>query len=162
MTDCRTGPGRWMQWLRRCLGCVVALSLLMPAAARAEALAGPDARAVRQVVEAQLEAFAAGDAERAFSYASASIQAQFGNANNFLAMVRRGYPMVVGPSAVSFFQAQAQGGTERPQMPVRQAVQVRDRDGRLWMATYLLERQAGVGWRISGCMVVAVSAKALT
>ncbi len=162
MTDCRTGPGRWTQWLRRCLGYIAVLSLLVPPVARAAALAGPDARAVRQVVEAQLEAFAAGNAERAFSYASASIQAQFGDANNFLAMVRRGYPMVVGPTAVSFFQAQAEGGTESTQGPVRQAVQVRDREGRLWMATYLLERQAGAGWRISGCVVVAVSAKALT
>jgi hypothetical protein len=41
-------------------------------------------------------------------------------------------------------------------------VQFRDREGRLWMATYTLERQAGAGWRISGCRVVADNGKSMT
>jgi len=41
-------------------------------------------------------------------------------------------------------------------------VQLRDREGRLWMATYMLERQADAGWRISGCVVVADSGKSMT
>ena len=118
-----------------------------------------DAHAVRDVVQAQLEAFAADDAERAFSYASASIRAQFGDAASFMAMVRGGYPMVVRPAAVSFFQAQTDDGAA---VTVRQTVQLRDREGRLWRATYLLERQAGVGWRISACVVVADSEKSVT
>ena len=111
------------------------------------------------MVQAQLEAFAADDAERAFSYASASIRAQFGDAASFMAMVRGGYPMVVRPAAVSFFQAQTDDGAA---VTVRQTVQLRDREGRLWRATYLLERQAAVGWRISACVVVADSEKSVT
>lgn len=152
-------------WLRRRLLwalCATLLGLLAPAAAGAAALAEPDARAVRKVVEAQLDAFAAGDAERAFSFASASIQAQFGDAANFMAMVRGGYPMVVKPAAVTFFIAQADDAAEGAKTTVRQTVQMRDREGRLWMATYLLERQAGAGWRIGGCVVVADSGKSLT
>jgi hypothetical protein len=135
------------------------LGLLSPVAGGAAVLPEADARAVRQVVAAQLEAFAADDAERAFSYASTSIRAQFGDAATFMAMVRGGYPMVVRPAAVSFFQAQADDVAEGT---VSQPVQLRDRAGRLWRATYLLERQAGAGWRISGCVVVADSAKSLT
>jgi hypothetical protein len=45
---------------------------------------------------------------------------------------------------------------------VTQALQLRDDEGRLWMATYLLERQAGMGWRISGCVVAADSSNSLT
>lgn len=145
-----------LAWLRRGLGCVALTALLVPAAAGAAALAEPDSRAARQVVEAQLDALAAGDSVRAFSYASASIQAQFGNANNFMVMVRSGYPMVVRPAAVSFFQAQVEMG---PPPTVTQSVQLRDREGRLWKATYLLERQAGAGWRIGGCVVAADNEK---
>jgi Domain of unknown function (DUF4864) len=136
--------------------------LLLPGAAGAAVLAEADARAVRQVVQAQLEAFATDDAERAFSYASASIQTQFGDAATFIAMVRSGYPMVVRPAAVSFFQPQADDAADRTAASVRQAVQLRDREGSLWIATYLLERQPDNGWRISGCVVSADNDKSST
>lgn len=147
-----TSRGQAVAWLRRWLGCVAMIGLLAPAAAGALELAEPEARAVRQVVEAQLEAIAAGDAARAFSYASASVQAQFGDADNFMVMVRSGYPMVVRPVAVSFFQAKVELANPAT---VMQPVQFRDREGRLWKATYVLERQAGAGWRISACVVAA-------
>ena len=168
MTDCRTSFCLVVRWSRRWIVCVAMFGLLAPAASSATMLAEPDARAVRKVVQAQLDAFAAGDAERAFSYASTSIRAQFGDANRFMAMVRVGYPMVVRPATVAFFQAQFEGRVTGAadlagaQTTVRQAVQLRDREGRLWMATYLLERQAGTGWRIGGCMLVADSGKSLT
>ncbi len=146
-------------WTRRRLGCVALIGLIVPAAAGAVMLAESDARAVRQVVEAQLEAIAADDPARAFSYASSSIQALFGDANTFMAMVRSGYPMVVRPAAVSFFQPQVEVGTPAT---VTQLVQLRDREGRLWKATYVLERQAGTDWRISGCVVAADSGKSST
>lgn len=134
------------------------IGLLVPALAGAAQLAEPDARAVRQVVEAQLEAFAADDAARGFSYASSSIQAQFGDANNFMAMVRSGYPMPVWPTAVSFFQPQVEVGTPAT---MTQLVQLRAREGSLWMATYVFERQTAAGWRISGCVVAADGGKSL-
>ena len=151
-----TSLGQHGAWTRRRLGCLSLLGLLWSTAAAAELLAEPDARAVRQVVEAQLDAFAADDAERAFSYAATGIRAQFGDANNFMAMVRRGYPMVIRPAAVSFFQPQRDVGTPET---VTQLVQLRDREGRLWNATYLLEQLTGAGWRISGCVVAAGSGK---
>ena len=60
----------------------------------AEPVAAADARAVRSVVSAQLDAFANDDAVRAFSYAAPAIQAMFQTPERFLAMVRRGYPVV--------------------------------------------------------------------
>ena len=159
MTRCTAFFSRVMGSIRRVLGCMVVFGLLAPVVAGAAVLSGPDERAVRQVVEAQLQAFAADDADRAFSYASPSIRAQFGDAARFMAMVRDGYPMVVRPATVSFFQAQTEAGHAGT---VSQPVQLRDREGRLWMATYLLERQAGAGWRISGCVVAADNGRSLT
>ena len=154
MTRGFTFFGHVAAWARRTLGCMALIGLLLPVAAGAAVLAEPDARAVRQIVEGQLEAFAADDAERAFSYASMGIRAQFGDAGNFMAMVRRGYPMVIRPAAVSFFLPQLETATPET---VTQLVQLRDRDGRLWKAAYTLQRQGSASWRIGGCVVTADS-----
>jgi hypothetical protein len=133
-------------------GTAAALLLAGTAPARAAEPAAPaatDARAVRRVIEGQLAALAANDAERAFSYASAGIRAQMGDAARFMAMVQGGYPMVVRPASVAFF---------RPRLDdegaMLQTVQMRDREGRLWLANYRLVRQAQAGWRIDGCQVL--------
>jgi hypothetical protein len=157
-----TSPDRAAAWTRRRLGCLAMLGLFAPVAVGAAMLLEPDASAVRKVVEAQLQAFAEDDAERAFSYASTGIRAQFGDATSFMAMVRGGYPMVVRPTAVSFCLPQAEPGAAPAPATARQNVQLRDREGRLWMATYMLERQADAGWRISGCVVVADRGKSMT
>ncbi len=44
----------------------------------------------------------------------------------------------------------------------RRNVHFRDREGRLWMATDVLDWQASAGRRISGCVVVADSGKSKT
>ena len=127
-----------------------ALSLVLAwawLAANAQPVTAPDARAVREVVEAQLKALAADDAVRAFSYASPTIRTQFGDAASFMAMVKSGYPMVLRPAATAFFQPEAADGA------VLQVVQLRDRDGRAWLATYAVQRQPDGRWRISGCTV---------
>ena len=142
----RRGLGLW--FLRGSLA-----GLLAPMVAGAAGFAEGDGRAVRLVIEAQLKAFAADDAERAFSYASAAIRTQFGDAATFMAMVQSTYPMLVRPAATSFFQPRLADGV------VWQTVQLRDRAGRLWLATYQLQQQADVGWRINGCAVVADAGK---
>ena len=79
------------------------LSPLLPGAAgAADVLARADARQVRAIVEAQLDAFARDDAVRAFSYAAPSIRSMFGDAERFMEMVRRSYPLVYRPASVAF------------------------------------------------------------
>ena len=151
--------------LRRALGWLGLLGLvllLLPLMAGATRLAEPDARAVREVVQAQLDAFAADDAERAFAYASPAIRARFGSANRFMSMVQGSYPMVVRPTAALFFLPQLDHDSRGAPSTVTQAVQLQDDQGRLWMATYLLERQKGSGWRISSCVVAPDNANSLT
>ena len=150
----RAGVGR----RRFSLGFVVTAlgALAMPLASHAAAVAERDARAVRAVIEAQLQAFTGGDAERAFSYASAAIRTQFVDAANFMSMVQAGYPMLVQPAASSFFVPEWAGGA------VVQRVQLRDRAGVLWRATYQLQPQADATWRINGCVVVPDSGKSST
>jgi hypothetical protein len=120
---------------------------LLCGSAQAAPASAADTKAAQSVIQAQLNAFAADDAKRAFSYAAPAIRAQFGTAENFLVMVRQGYPMVYRPANVSFFKPEMVSGT------LVQKVQFADLDGAEWVATYHLERQRNKAWRISACMV---------
>ena len=108
-----------------------------------------EGRAVQAVVAAQLKALAAGDSAAAFSYAAPSIRQQFGDAETFMEMVRRSYPMLIRPESVSFFRPEAGDGG------VTQDVHFRDREGKLWRARYVLQKEPDKRWRIGGCVVAA-------
>ena len=134
-------PKRFATW-------ILALSIGLVAGAGAEdgnAVSAVAARAVRTVVEAQLAAFAADDAERAFSFASADIRQQFGDATTFMQMVRQGYPMLIRPATTSFLLPT---GTEAL---VLQVIRVRDQGGRAWLAADSVQKQSDDSWRINGC-----------
>ena len=61
----------------------VALALALASLATlGQSVSAADARAVREVIEAQLEAFKRDDAARAFSYAAPGIRATFGTPEN--------------------------------------------------------------------------------
>jgi hypothetical protein len=112
-----------------------------------EPLRPDDRAAVRLVIEGQLAAFAADDAEQAFSYASETIQATFITARNFMDMVRIAYPVVYRPASLSF-QVPVMKDTE-----VWQAVRMRDAMGMDWTALYTLKRQTNGIWKINGCVL---------
>ena len=118
-----------------------------PQARVSAAVAAADAKAARAVIESQLKAFAADDAQRAFSYAAPGIRAQFASAEHFVAMVRGAYPMVYRHSGVAFLKPVLVDGD------LVQAVQLDDTDGGHWVATYVLLRQPDKSWRIGGCRV---------
>ncbi|QJW85009.1 DUF4864 domain-containing protein [Ramlibacter terrae] len=108
--------------------------------------ARPDPAGVREVVQQQLQALAAEDAGTAFALADPGLRTRFGNADEFLAMLRAQYPMVVHPSSVLFLKPQSDGSM------ALQKVRLTDADGSNWMVTYVLNRR-GDRWLISACMV---------
>lgn len=113
-------------------------------------VAAVEAKAVQAVVSAQLEAFARGDAVKAFSFASPEIRKAFSTPKRFMDMARMGYPPLFQPSTVTFFKP------ERTGKEILQRVQLADPDGMLWVAVYSLQRQPDGQWRITGC-TLAVS-----
>ena len=122
--------------------------LALPLLARAQVPLQPeDARAVREVIEAQLDAFRHDDAARAFSYAAPDIQKAFGTPERFMAMVRTSYPVVYRPRSVLFEPPSDIDGD------VFQPVRLTDSDGHAWMAVYPMERGADGVWRINGCQL---------
>lgn len=107
-----------------------------------------DAKSVRAVIQAQLAAFAADDAKRAFSYATPRLRDVFDSAETFVAMVRSSYPVVYRPASIAFLKPQIEEGV------LTQGVHMTDANGVLWLALYQLERQRDKTWRISACQIV--------
>lgn len=121
-------------------------ALLLAAATWAGAPSRADQEQVRQLIRAQLAAFAADDAQRAFSFAAPGIRESFGTPENFLEMVRTQYPMVYRASRTTFLAAEQQGNE------LVQPVLVTDAAGANWHVTYLLLRQKDKRWRIGACV----------
>lgn len=128
-------------------GLVLGLSLTAGAAFADDV---PTALAVnaRAVVQAQLDAFAADDARRAFLLASPSARKHLGSPDNFINLVRKSYAVVYRPASVAFLKPQLVDGA------VVLSVQMTDTRGAAWLATYTLERQPDGLFLIGGCELV--------
>lgn len=111
-------------------------------------LPDPDKRAIRQVIESQIQAFLRDDGAAAFSYATPTIQEMFSNPDNFMQMVRTGYQPVYRPQAVTFKDiVEFNGGPA-------QRVVVIGPDGVPVMAVYPMRQMEDGLWRIDGCYLV--------
>lgn len=103
----------------------------------------------RAVVQAQLDAFAADDARRAFLLATPSARKHLGSPDNFLKLVRNNYAVVYRPASVAFLKPELIDGV------LVLGVQMTDAQGAAWLATYQLERQPNGMLLIGGCELVA-------
>ena len=125
------------------------------AVAAGPAVTGTQTKQVQLVVRAQLDAFAGDDAQRAFSYAAASIQQMFGTPDQFMELVRSSYPVVYRPASVTFLTPKADCKT------IVQPVHMTDGQGVAWLAVYRVQQQKDRSWRIAGCVLVANSAQSI-
>ena len=129
------------------------LFLLAPGVGYGQPVSATDARAVRAVIQAQLDAFQRDDAPRAFSYAAPGIREAFGTPEKFMAMVREQYAVVYRPRSVSFEEPLMAG--EELVQPVR----ITDGDGHAWIAIYPMAKQPDGSWRINGCHLARLPAR---
>jgi Domain of unknown function (DUF4864) len=123
-----------------------ALLFFVATAAPAAEISKEDAAAIRKVISEQIDAFEHDDGPRAFSLATAGIQATFGTADAFMDMVRTQYAVVYRPKSVQFQPPQIVEGQ------VVQSVRMTDAEGRAWLAVYPMQREAG-NWRTNGCLL---------
>jgi hypothetical protein len=124
---------------------ILAVACLGTAYGAEPRLAETDAKAIRGVVQAQLDAIARDDGPKAFSYAAPAIRAQFGIPEIFMAMVREGYAVIYRPASVSFLPSY------RERDEVFQPVRMTDSGGAVWIALYRMEKQKNGLWQIGGC-----------
>lgn len=120
-----------------------ALALAGPVRA-GDAAADPD---VQAVITSQIDAFNAGDAARAESFASPAIRTLFPDASSFFGMVKQGYAPLIHPRSTHFEP------TVTSDKGTVQHVTVVDAAGVVWTAVYTLEKVDG-HWAISGCVLV--------
>lgn len=138
---------------RRWQALLGAALLVLAGSIAAQELGREEVGAMRRVIDAQLDAFARDDEQGAFAFASPGIQERFGTAATFAQMVREQYAVVYRPASRAFLRPVVEEGT------VIFPVQLSDRDGRVWVALYTMQRVAGA-WRIAGCQLVPASATA--
>jgi hypothetical protein len=112
-------------------------------------LSADDRAAIREVIQAQVDAFRRDDGEAAFALASPGIQQMFGTPEIFMDMVRQGYQPVYRPRRFEF-----EGIVSLGEQPA-QMVAVVGPDGRPVVAVYPMKRLPDGRWRIDGCFLKA-------
>lgn len=108
-----------------------------------------DRGAIHDAIAGQMQAFQRNDAEAAFAFATPNIQGMFGSAENFIAMVQSGYPMVWRPRSVDF------GAIVDLDGHIVQKVEIIGPDGAPSLALYTMEKGPDGVWRIDGCALTA-------
>ncbi|MBV7410309.1 DUF4864 domain-containing protein [Maritimibacter sp. DP1N21-5] len=118
---------------------ICAFSLLtLPHALRAQM--APDS-AIEAVISNQFDAFLDEDVDKAWTYASPTIQGMFRTPENFGNMVENGYPMVWAPTSTEFLELREEAGG------LWQRVQVGDMSGTVHLLDYKMVEIDG-SWRI--------------
>jgi hypothetical protein len=147
-----------MSAARRWGSLLVALCAATIASAQApprDTLPDADWREIRTVVEAQREALVAGNAERAFGYASRGIREQFGDADTFLSMVRRSYAALVEARDAALLDGAVIDG--QAIQPMRLVLP----DNTVLIALYTMEKSRSGAWRIAGCILAPSTLRAV-
>ena len=102
---------------------------------------------IEGTITSQIEAFKVDDFERAFTYATPTLQRFFQTPRNFERMVTQGYPMVWRPAEVDYLELREYGGDWW------QKVQIIDQKGGRHVLLYrMLDTDAG--WRIGGVRIL--------
>jgi len=117
-------------------------------------LAAAEWKAIKRAIGEQRAAFVAGDAQKAFGYAAPGIRAQFGTAENFLAMVRTAYDALIAARYTEFLEGAVIEGV------VIQPLRLIAPDNTVQVALYTMEKQKNGGWKIAGCVLAPSTVQA--
>jgi Domain of unknown function (DUF4864) len=129
------------------------ISLFMLGTALAAEPTADQKSAMQAVVGAQLDAFAAGRHDDAFSHAAPSIQALFGDVNNFITMVQKGFAPVYSHKSYNFGTSFSENGR------FAQRVVIDGQDGKRYEALYTLQQQADGSWKITSCTLLEIASE---
>ena len=117
------------------------LSIALPARAA-------DVSTAQNVIRAQEQAFARGDAAAAYAHAAPELRQIFQQAEIFMQMVQQSYAPVFRHQSFEFGEAKVADGY------VAQRVHIVDDKGEAWEALYTLEQQPDGSLKITGCSLL--------
>jgi len=107
-----------------------------------------DVSTAQNVIRAQEQAFARGDAATAYSHAAPALREIFAQAEIFMQMVQQSYAPVYRHQSFEFGEAKVADGY------VAQRVHIVDEKGEAWEALYTLEQQPDGSLKITGCSLL--------
>jgi hypothetical protein len=107
-----------------------------------------DVSTAQNVIRAQEQAFARGDADAAYSHAAPQLRQIFQQAEIFMQMVQQSYAPVYRHQSFEFGEAKVADGY------VAQRVHIVDDKGEAWEALYTLEQQPDGSLKITGCSLL--------
>lgn len=102
---------------------------------------------IQNTIQSQLDAFQVDDFATAFTYASPTIKGIFANPENFGAMVRQGFPMVLRHDGVQMLDLREVAGN------LYQRVLITDPAGRSHVLDYQM-LETSEGWQINGVQIL--------
>ena len=117
----------------------------------ADPVAQADVASIQGAILGQLHALSEDDATRAFELSSPSIRSQMGDADNFLRIIKEEYSPIYRHLVVIFSAPELLGDT------IIQIVRLTDRENRVWLAIYSMERDTSGSWKIDGCQLLETS-----
>ncbi len=120
---------------------------LAGAHALAQETVASTAQAVTQVVQSQLSAFAEGDAEKAFSLATAATQSLAGTPGELMRVIKHRFAPIYRHRQALFSEPEIIGTHGL------QVVQLIDHDNLVWIAIYQVEHEADGTWKVDGCQL---------
>lgn len=127
--------------MKKAIAAIVALSVSVPITAFA---GEAEIRDAQSIISRQIDAFLAGDNERAYSFASPGIKRLFPTVEAFMNMVTRGYQPVWKPQSYTFGKSSEPSATT-----IMQQLLVVGPDGKNYEAVYTLELQPDGTYRIT-------------
>lgn len=114
----------------------------------AQDISGYESDAIHTVVQTQLEAFAADDAETAFDLTSDETQALLGSPQALLGIVREWYPPLYRPQKAVFSPAEVAGDH------AIQEVVITDSNNVIWVAIFLMQLDEDSTWKVDSYHLV--------
>lgn len=118
-------------------------------------IAGPlppdDVVLIQEAIRGQLHALSEDDADSAFELSSPSIRSQIGSPENFLRIIKEEYAPIYRHLVVIFSVPQALGEV------IIQIVRLTDRESRVWLVIYNMQRDMTGNWKIDGCQLLQTS-----
>lgn len=127
---------------------LLGMSMFWAAGSFAQGEAAAESEAIHIVVQTQLEAFAADDAETAFELASDETKSLLGSPQALLGVVREWYPPLYRPQKAVFSDAEVVGQN------AIQEVAITDSNGIVWIAIFLMSLDDEASWKVDSYHLV--------
>lgn len=130
------------------MGMLLVMAWVLSLRAGAADLGQKEETAIQSAVQLQIEALANDDADRAFALTTETTRSRLGSPGNFLKMIKEQYDPVYRHRLALYQSPQIVLGK------VYQVVRLTDLDSHVWLAIYLMHKDAEGTWKIDGCQLI--------